>query len=368
MREVTPRTIVAVIGVALGTGAWIRPAAADPAGYDCGVNGTPDRLHGRCICPPGKRSDVRLDPHTEVFNGVCVAAAATTLAPPQIIAPVDGVEGVDGSTEFVVRAPAWADAVQIEICVDAACRRGRIRIFDEPASPAGIRFRIEDLPAGKRLNLRVRGRAGSDTRGPPATRAFRVAEARPGPAPVPWTLDEELASAEEARSTTAPAEPGPAARDEVPAVAPPPDTASARSSPTAPSSTPAPFSSVDRARPPSRGALTMRRKVAVGLAAGGVAAVVTAVVLHEMSAHRERDAYALCPDVRRGCDDADRANELLERAGRLELGAQASAGIAGAAFTVASILWLTGAPADPPIAIVPAVSPYQVLVSVQRRF
>src|SRR5262249_16782255 len=61
---------------------------------------------------------------------------------------------------------------------------------------------------------------------------------------------------------------------------------------------------------------TMRRKLAVGTAAGGVLALAVGTVLGVSANSKRRDARALCPDPQLACADADHANDL-SRSGQI---------------------------------------------------
>jgi hypothetical protein len=111
-------------------------------------------------------------------------------------------------------------------------------------------------------------------------------------------------------------------------------------------------------------AWTARRRLAVGLAAGGVVALATGSVLGVLSNRKRSDAEALCPDPRDPCDSADRANELSSSASKLAIGADVAFGLAAGAATAAVILWMTGAPESRPgVAIAPTASHGLLLIS-----
>jgi hypothetical protein len=96
----------------------------------------------------------------------------------------------------------------------------------------------------------------------------------------------------------------------------------------------------------SRGTFTTRRKVAIGVLGGGVAATVVGVVLGS-SAYSKRDqAYALCPDPAAFCAQSGEANSLIATAHSRAIEADVSFGIAAVGAGVAGILWFTGAPEE----------------------
>lgn len=112
-----------------------------------------------------------------------------------------------------------------------------------------------------------------------------------------------------------------------------------------------------------------KRKLAVGAAGGTVLAVVTGSVLGVSAKNKQHDAHALCPDLQLGCNDADRANSLIRSGHNLAIGADVAFGVGAAAAIAAGVLWFTGAPESPRgITIVPAASPEQVLITVNRSF
>lgn len=112
---------------------------------------------------------------------------------------------------------------------------------------------------------------------------------------------------------------------------------------------------------------TPRRKLAIGLASGGAAALAIGSVLGVLSNRKRRDADALCPDPRLACNSAARANQLSASASDLGVGADVAFGVAAGALTAAVVLWMTGAPDSPRgVAITPAVSAGQLWVTASR--
>ncbi len=93
---------------------------------------------------------------------------------------------------------------------------------------------------------------------------------------------------------------------------------------------------------PSR--FTGRRKLALGLASVGLAAVAGGVVLGIQARKLEDDAFALCPDPTVSCADAAQAQELSGRGTDRALYANIAYGVGAAAGVGAAVLWLTGAP------------------------
>lgn len=112
---------------------------------------------------------------------------------------------------------------------------------------------------------------------------------------------------------------------------------------------------------------TGRRKLAVGLAAGGVAGLATGSALGVLSNRKRSDAEALCPDPRRACDAAGRANALSTSGSHLAIAADLAFAVAAGAATAAVILWVTGAPeSQHGVAIAPAASPGQCVITAIR--
>ncbi|HWU87282.1 MAG TPA: hypothetical protein VN253_08405 [Kofleriaceae bacterium] len=89
---------------------------------------------------------------------------------------------------------------------------------------------------------------------------------------------------------------------------------------------------------------TGKRKLALGLAGVGLAAVAGGVVLGAQAKGFESDAFALCPDPAESCTDAARAQELADRGADRALYANIAYGVGAAAVVGAAVLWFTGAP------------------------
>jgi hypothetical protein len=111
---------------------------------------------------------------------------------------------------------------------------------------------------------------------------------------------------------------------------------------------------------------TARRKVALGVAAGSAAALVAASVLGASALGRQSDARALCPDTTLPCDDAARATALSRSAHDRAVLANIGFGIAAGTAVTAVVLWFTGAPESPRVALAPALSPGQLVVTATR--
>jgi hypothetical protein len=113
---------------------------------------------------------------------------------------------------------------------------------------------------------------------------------------------------------------------------------------------------------------TGRRKLAVGVAAGGVVTFAIGAVLGASAKSKQRDAHALCPS-RLDCEQADRANDLIRSGHNLAIEANVAFGVAAAAVIAAGTLWFTGAPESRPrVAVIPSTSPGQVLLTATGSF
>lgn len=175
---------------------------------------------------------------------------------------------------------------------------------------------------------------------------YRIAARAPGKAE--WSAEITVAAERDASTIDIPG-----LRDRV--TEPPPD----RSEAVAPVAPPA--------SPPAR-ALTARRKLAIGVAAGSALTGATGVVLGVVAGRRQGEAHALCPDPRLACDGADRANQLVRSGHDLAIAANVAFGVAAAAAVTAGVLWITGAPESSPVAVAPLASPGQILVTASGSF
>src|SRR5262249_16840863 len=107
---------------------------------------------------------------------------------------------------------------------------------------------------------------------------------------------------------------------------------------------PVPDDRTARDEHPTPGMFTSKRKVALGVAGAGVAAIVSGVVLGVTAKSLQNDAYAKCPDPGQPCTAAHEAQDLLERGHSRALFANIAFGIGGAAIIGAGVLWLLGGP------------------------
>lgn len=107
---------------------------------------------------------------------------------------------------------------------------------------------------------------------------------------------------------------------------------------------------------------TGKRKAAAALGGVAVASVVVGALLGKQATGKKDDAYALCPDPKTACAQADQANTLLDAADGRALGANICFGVAAAAAIGAGVLWFTGAPKpESSVAIVPGASSLSVV-------
>jgi hypothetical protein len=109
----------------------------------------------------------------------------------------------------------------------------------------------------------------------------------------------------------------------------------------APAPAPAPVVIEKETPPPSM--FTGKRKIALGVAAGGVLVFGAGIVFGMQASGFEDDAFALCPDPAQ-CTDADEANDLMEKGRSRALLANVSYGVAVGAAAGAVVLWFLGAP------------------------
>ncbi len=120
---------------------------------------------------------------------------------------------------------------------------------------------------------------------------------------------------------------------------------------------------------PAPGMFTGKRKLALGLAGGGLLALVGGAVLGTQASGLEAEAFALCPDSGAACDDAATANDRLGRARSRALVADVAYGLGAAAIVGATVLWFTGAPPRPTsVAVAPHIRPGYAGLAMQVRF
>jgi hypothetical protein len=106
---------------------------------------------------------------------------------------------------------------------------------------------------------------------------------------------------------------------------------------------PAPTPVTALAPPVAHAGLSTRRKIAIGVLGGGVAAAVVGGVLGSSASSSKNDAYKQCPDPAMPCAEADQANALISVAHRRAFEADAAFAAGAAAAVAAGVLWFTGA-------------------------
>lgn len=99
---------------------------------------------------------------------------------------------------------------------------------------------------------------------------------------------------------------------------------------------------IDRSAPPM---FTPRRKIAAGVAAGGVVAIGAGVVFGLASARSADQATSKCPTVM--CTQFEEANALNKKSRDQALYANIGFGVGGAAIVGAAVLWFIGKPEKP---------------------
>jgi hypothetical protein len=112
--------------------------------------------------------------------------------------------------------------------------------------------------------------------------------------------------------------------------------------PPVPSTEQADIETQDEEAAPAPKVFTMRRKVALGVAGGGVISAVAGVVLGLSANAKQDDAHKLCPSMATPCAQADRANALLSTGRSRAVEANVAFGIGAAAAIGAGLLWSTG--------------------------
>jgi hypothetical protein len=108
--------------------------------------------------------------------------------------------------------------------------------------------------------------------------------------------------------------------------------------------------------PPEPGWLTRRRKLAIGSAGLGAAAIIVGAVLWDDGRRYNRYADMLCPASVDPCRNAAEAGDLRQRADRRSVGAYVGFGAGAVAAIAAAALWMTGAP-ESRVAVTPRVGP-----------
>ena len=125
----------------------------------------------------------------------------------------------------------------------------------------------------------------------------------------------------------------------------------------------------ERGRSP--GMFTTKSKIAVGLAAVGVAGVVLGIVFGQSANSKHDQAFMLCPDPAVSCTQADKANALIADGRTSATEANVSFVVAGAAIIGATVLWFTGKPESPTprhASVMPAFTPSSSGIAVVGTF
>lgn len=111
-------------------------------------------------------------------------------------------------------------------------------------------------------------------------------------------------------------------------------------------------------QPPEPSPFTPRRKIAIGVAAGGVVVAAVAIGLGASASSLRNDAVATCPPAACSPAAAADAQSTNDRARSRATIANIGFGVAGAAVAAGAVLWFTGKPESPSaIAIAPQVGP-----------
>lgn len=119
--------------------------------------------------------------------------------------------------------------------------------------------------------------------------------------------------------------------------------------------------------------LTRRRKVAIGVAAGGAVAIIAGAVLGLRSQRLDDEAAGTCRPGQCSDVQAADANRLTADARTFAIGADAAFAVGGAALVTGAVLWFTGAPrrtAEKPgaVTLTPHTTPRYLGLSAAVRF
>ena len=119
------------------------------------------------------------------------------------------------------------------------------------------------------------------------------------------------------------------------------------------------------------GLITPRRKIAIGVAAGGLAVIGASAVLGFQAQTLRDDAETRCPPDACSPADAEAANGLNDRAQQRELFANIGFGVGAAAVIAGGVLWFLSPPDDGEpgdVSLVPAVGPDAIGAAATVRF
>jgi hypothetical protein len=118
---------------------------------------------------------------------------------------------------------------------------------------------------------------------------------------------------------------------------------------------------------PEPSPFTPRRKIGIGVAAGGVVVAAVAIGLGASASSLRNDAVATCPPAACSPAAARDAQNKNDRARSRAMIANVGFGVAGAAVVAGAVLWFTGKPeSSRPIAIAPQVGSTTGLAVVGR--
>ncbi|MEO7735389.1 MAG: hypothetical protein ABIY55_30830 [Kofleriaceae bacterium] len=106
---------------------------------------------------------------------------------------------------------------------------------------------------------------------------------------------------------------------------------------------------------PEPSPFSRRRKIAVGVAAGGAAIGIVSVVLGAGAQSLRDEAVSTCPPSACSPQDARSAQDKNDKARSRAMIANVGFGVAGLAIATGVVLWLTGAPESSHLAIAPQV-------------
>lgn len=106
---------------------------------------------------------------------------------------------------------------------------------------------------------------------------------------------------------------------------------------------------------PEPSPFTRRRKIALGVAGGGVVVGAVAIVLGASAQSLRNDAVATCPPSACTLADAAAADHKNDQARSRAMIANVGFAVAGAAIVTGAVLWFTGKPERPRLALAPQV-------------
>jgi hypothetical protein len=106
---------------------------------------------------------------------------------------------------------------------------------------------------------------------------------------------------------------------------------------------------------PEPSPFTRRRKIALGVAAGGAVVGIVSVVLGAGAQSLRDEAVSTCPPSACSPDNAIAARDKNDQARSRAMIANVGFGVAGLAIATGVVLWLTGGPESSGLAIAPQV-------------